>query len=134
MTACESIYANVKDVQSRLTRVLTEDEQKACEVYLEDAAAMIDAVAPNAPYRAKKIVSCRMVIRKLGDGSMTGYPIGASQGSMSGLGYSQSWTVASGGGTGELYIEKADRQMLGLSNRIGSYSPVQELVPKEEPT
>lgn len=130
MTGCESVYANVKDIQSRLTRVLSEDERKACEVYLEDAAAMIDAAAPNAPYRAKKIVSCRMVIRKLGDGTMTGYPIGSSQGSMSGLGYSQSWTV-SGGSTGELYIGKADRQLLGLSNSIGSYSPVQELAPEE---
>lgn len=133
MIACESVYANVKDIQSRMTRVLSEDEQKACEVYLEDAAAMLDAAAPNAPYCAKKIVSCRMVIRKLGDGTMIGYPIGASQGSMSGLGYSQSWTV-SGGGAGELYLSKSDRQLLGLSNSIGSYSPVQELAPKEVPT
>ena len=123
-------YASVEDVQSRMTRTMTEDEQAVCSVLLDDAGAMIDAIALNASADAKKIVSCRMVIRALGDGTTGGYPIGASQGSMSGLGYSQSWTV-SGGSTGELYIGKADRQLLGLSNSIGSYSPVQELVPQE---
>ena len=123
-------YASVEDVQARMTRTMTEDEQAVCSVLLDDAGAMIDAIALSASADAKKVVSCRMVIRALGDGTTGGYPIGASQGSMSGLGYSQSWTV-SGGSTGELYIGKADRQLLGLSNSIGSYSPVQELVPQE---
>lgn len=123
-------YASVDDVQSRMTRTMTEDEQAVCIVLLDDAGVMIDAIALSASADAKKVVSCRMVIRALGDGTTGGYPIGASQGSMSGLGYSQSWTV-SGGSTGELYIGKADRQLLGLSNSIGSYSPVQELVPQE---
>jgi len=57
-------------------------------------------------------------------------PMGATQGSMSGLGYSQSWTIGGGGSTGELYISKADRLLLGVGNTIGSYSPVQELVPE----
>ena len=51
---------------------------------------------------------------------------------MSALGYSQTWTMP-GGSTGELYLGKADRQLLGLSNSIGSYSPVQELAPKTKP-
>ncbi len=123
-------YASVEDVQDRMTRTMTEDEQAVCSVLLDDAGVMIDAIALSASADAKKVVSCRMVIRALGDGTTGGYPIGASQGSMSGLGYSQSWTV-SGGSTGELYIGKADRQLLGLSNSIGSYSPVQELVPQE---
>lgn len=123
-------YASVEDVQDRMTRTMTEDEQAVCSVLLDDAGVMIDAIALSASADAKKVVSCRMVIRALGDGTTGGYPIGASQGSMSGLGYSQSWTV-SGGSTGELYIGKADRQLLGLSNSIGNYSPVQELVPQE---
>lgn len=123
-------YANVDDVQDRMIRTMSSDERTVCSVLLDDAAVMIDAIALSASADAKKVVSCRMVIRALGDGTTGGYPIGASQGSMSGLGYSQSWTV-SGGSTGELYIGKADRQLLGLSNRIGSYSPVQELVPQE---
>lgn len=122
-------YASVGDVQTRMLRAMSEDEWTVCAALLADAGAMIDAAAPNASEEAKKIVSCRMAIRAMGDGSTSGYPIGASQGSMSGLGYSQSWTV-SGGSTGELYIGKADRQLLGLSNSIGGYSPVQELVPQ----
>lgn len=127
-------YATIEDVQARMTRTLPEDEQSVCSALLEDAAVMIDAIAPNASADAKAVVSCRMVIRALGDGSASGYPIGASQGSMSGLGYSQSWTVGGGGSTGELYVGKADRQLLGLSNSIGSYSPVQELAPREATT
>ena len=125
-----TVYATIDDVQARMTRTLSNSERDVCFSLLEDAAVMIDALAPNASTDAKSVVSCRMVIRALGDGSGSGFPIGASQGSMSGLGYSQSWTV-SGGATGELYIGKADRTLLGCSNKIGSYSPVQELAPKK---
>lgn len=124
-----TVYATIDDVQARMTRTLSNSERDVCFSLLEDAAVMIDALAPNASTDAKSVVACRMVIRALGDGSGSGYPIGASQGSMSGLGYSQSWTV-SGGATGELYIGKADRTLLGCSNKIGSYSPVQELAPQ----
>lgn len=128
-------YATVADVQARMTRDLSADEQTVCFALLEDAAVMIDAAALNAPTDAKKVVSCRMVIRALGDGgSSFGTPMGATQGSMSGLGYSQSWTIGSGGGVGELYLAKADRLMLGSGNSIGSYSPVQELAPQPEAT
>ena len=123
-------YAIVADVQARMTRDLSTDEQAVCTVLLEDAAVMIDATAPNASADAKKVVSCRMVIRALGDGSDSGVPMGATQGSMSGLGYSQSWTIGAGGGAGELYLGKSDRQLLGAGNAIGSYSPTQELVPE----
>lgn len=126
-------YATVDDVQARMLRAMTDGEKTVCDALLDDAAAMIDAVAKTAAEDVKKIVSCRMAIRALGDGTNSGYPIGANQGSISGLGYSQSWTV-SGGSTGELYLSKADRQLLGLSNRIGSYSPVQELAPKQQET
>ena len=122
-------YASVSDVEARLTRDLSTDEEAVCSTLLEDAAVLIDAAALSAPAAAKKVVSCRMVIRALGDGSY-GVPMGATQGSMSGLGYSQSWTIGSGGSTGELYLGKTDRQLLGLGNSIGSYSPVQELVPE----
>ncbi len=56
--------------------------------------------------------------------------MGATQGSMSGLGYSQSWTISSGGSTGELYLSKTDKSLLGTNKSIGSYSPVQELAPE----
>ena len=123
-------YATVSDVQARLTRDLSTDEETVCQTLLEDAAVLIDAAALSAPAAAKKVVSCRMVIRALGDGGSAGVPMGATQGSMSALGYSQSWTIGSGGSTGELYLGKTDRQLLGLGNSIGSYSPTQALVPE----
>ncbi|MBR3272597.1 MAG: hypothetical protein IKF98_01645 [Clostridia bacterium] len=126
-------YATIEDVQARMTRDLSADEEAVGAALLDDAALMIDAIAIDAGADAKKVVSCRMVIRALGDGSTGGVPMGATQGSMSALGYSQSWTIGSGGSTGELYISKADRLLLGVGNAIGSYSPVQELVPEATP-
>ena len=121
-------YATVEDVQARMTRDLTPDEQAVCATLLDDAAVIIDSYNSEASADAKKIVSCRVVIRAIGDGDMGGIPMGATQGSMSGLGYSQSWTISSGGSVGELYLGKADKHLLGCGNKVGSYSPVQELV------
>ena len=123
-------YATYEDVQKRMTRTLSEDEQAMCTTLLDDAAVIIDTFNASASDDVKLVVSCRMVIREMGDGD-TGIPMGATQGSMSGLGYSQSWTYQ-GGASGELYLSKLDKQMLGYGNKIGSYSPAEELVPKEE--
>ena len=126
-------YATVADVEARLGREMSASEESACSVLLEDAAVMIDSVAPAADAEAKKVVSCRMVIRGMpADDSGSQVPVGATQGSMSALGYSQSWTFGSSGGTGELYLGKTDRQLLGLGNCIGSRSPTEDLVPQEE--
>lgn len=118
-------YAKVSDVQLRMGRPLSASEQERCQVLLEDAAAIIDAAASRAAGEAKKVASCRMVIRALGDGTDMGVPIGATRGSMSALGYSQSWTAS--GGTGELYLSKTDRQLLGAGNSIGAKSPLEAL-------
>ena len=126
-------YATVQDLQARMTRTLSQSEQTIAATLLDDAAVMIDAVAKGASADAKKIVSCHMVARVLGDGSDAGVPLGASQGSMSGLGYSSSWTMGSGGGAGEMYLAKADRRLLGCSDNIGSRSPVEDLVPPPPP-
>lgn len=126
-------YATVNDVQTRMTRTLSQNEEAVCTALLEDAAAVIDAFAASADTDVKLVVSCRMVIRALGDGTSNGIPLGATQGSMSGLGYSQSWTL-SNGATGELYLSRLEKQMLGIGNKIGSYSPVEELVPTVEET
>lgn len=119
-------YATVEDVQARMTRELSEQEQAVATNLLDDAAVMIDVFNEKASEASKKVVSCRMVIRALGDGDTVGVPVGATQGSMSGLGYSQSWTL-SNGSVGELYLSKSDKALLGGSDRIGSYSPVEEL-------
>ena len=123
-------YATVEDVQSRMTRTMSESEQTVCAALLDDAALIIDAYNSNADFDVKEIVSCRMVIRAIGDGGDQSAPIGATQGSMSALGYSQSWTIGSGS-VGELYLGKLEKKLLGASNSIGSYSPTQELVPKK---
>lgn len=117
-------YATVSDVQARMNRTLSESEETMAGTLLDDAAVMIDAYNANASADAKKIVSCRIVIRALGSGDDIGVPIGATQGSMSGLGYSQSWTVTNGS-VGELYLGKAEKKLLGVGNQIGAYSPVE---------
>lgn len=123
-------YATTTDVQARMIRTMDSDELAVCATLLDDAAILIDAFKSSAEADAKKVVSCRMVVRALGDGDST-IPVGATQGSVSALGYSQSWTIGSGG-TGELYLSKVEKQMLGAGNSIGSYSPTEELVPETE--
>ena len=124
-------YATVADVQARMTRAMSADEQAMCAVMLEDAAVIIDAYNADASADAKKIVSCRMVIRAMGDGESGGIPMGASQGSMTALGYTQSWTMGAGGAAGEMYLGRLEKKLLGAGNSIGSYSPVEELVPAQ---
>lgn len=121
-------YATVEDVQARMTRTMTADEQAVCTTMLDDAAVLIDSYNVNASVDAKLIVSCRVVIRAMGDGGELNVPLGASQGSMSALGYSQSWTLGTGGAVGEIYLSKTEKKLLGCGNTIGSYSPTEELV------
>lgn len=125
-----SSYATVEDVQKRMTRAMSSAEQTMCATLLADASVIIDSYNSNAELEKKQIVACRMVIRQLGDGESDGIPIGATQGSMAGLGYSQSWTM-SNGSTGEMYLSKLDKKLLSVGTKIGSYSPIEELVVSE---
>ena len=119
-------YATVTDVQARMTNTLTDEQERVCVALLDDAAALIDATNTKATDAQKKTVSCSMVIRALGSSANVGIPLGATQASASGLGYSQSGTIGNGA-SGELYLSKSEKKILGLANRIGSYSPVEEL-------
>ena len=101
------MYATVQDVQARMLRTLSEDEQNVCKKLLQDAAEIIDAFASGADEEKKFIVSYRMVMRALGDGTDTGVPLGATQGSH-----------------GELYLSKIEKRLLGLGDRIGAYNPL----------
>ena len=125
-------YATYSDVQTRLGVTFLSQEQGICTSLLGRAALMIDSykVSENVSTDAKKEVSVNMVARVM-NSSTADVPIGATQGSMSGLGYSQSWTI-SNGATGELYFDKNDKRLLGVGNAIGSYSPIEELVPVSE--
>ena len=120
-------YATVDDVQARASRELSPEEEDTCTTLLDDAAIMIDAAGSYADNDIKCSVSARMVVRAIGDGGDAGIPVGSTQGSMSALGYSQSWTIGGGGSAGELYLSKAEKKMLGLgSGKIGSHSPVED--------
>ena len=70
-------YATYEDVQARMSRTLSEDEQALASTLLDDAAVIIDSFNENADSDKKLVVSCRMVIRALGDGQSSGVPIGA---------------------------------------------------------
>ena len=119
-------YATAVDVQRRMVKPLSDDQMDVCAALLDDAGALIDAIAPNASDEAKATVSCSMVIRAMGSQGDLTVPTGATQGSASALGYSQSWTFGNGA-TGELYLSRTEKRLLGVGNRIGSYSPVEEL-------
>lgn len=120
-------YATTTDVQSRMSRTMSSDELAICSILLDDAAVIIDSAAESAETAAKKLVSCRMVIRALGDGDGNSVPVGATQGSQSALGYVQSWTMPSGSTSGELYLSKTEKNLLGVGNHIASYSPIESL-------
>lgn len=123
-----SSYATYAEVAARTSRSFTEEEQFVVATLIEDAAVLIDAYNAEASNDAKKVVTCRMVLRAMGSGDDggIGVPIGATQGSMAAGGYSQSWTI-SGGGTGELYLGRTEKQLLGLGNRIGARSPLENM-------
>lgn len=123
-------YASVSDIEARIGRQLNTQETAQCESLLNEAAVIIDAYNASAAADAKKNVSIRMVSRALGADGVS-VPVGATQGSMAALGYSQSWTMGTGASAGELYIGRTEKKLLGLGGSIGSYSPTQELVPPE---
>ncbi len=119
-------YATVEDVEAGF-RYLNDTEKQQCAALLEEAAIIIDVYNQKAMEDVKKLVSCRMVRRQLGDGSgESAFPMGASQGSVSALGYSQSWTLSSGS-TGELYLSKQEKKLLGIGDRIGANGPLEKL-------
>lgn len=122
-------YASVSDIEARLGRTLNEQETIQCNSLLDEADIIIDAYNSDADEDKKQQVEIRMVSRSIG--ADEGVPMGATQGSMSALGYSQSWTMGSGGAAGELYLGRLEKKLLGLAGSIGSYSPTQELVPPE---
>ena len=122
------LYAEVQDVEAGF-RALSRDEQTQCAALLSEAAVIIDSYNPDAGKDAKRVVSCRMVRRQLGESDSGGgvsFPVGSTQGTATALGYSQSWTM-SGGSSGELYLSKLGKKLLGVGSRIGACSPLEDL-------
>ena len=119
-------YATAADVASGF-RSLSTEETARCEALLEEAAVLVDACSPGADPARKKLVSCRMVRRLLGEAEGSAlYPTGATQGSASALGYTQSWSMT-GGTVGEMYLSKLEKRLLGVGDKLGARSPLEEL-------
>lgn len=123
-------YATIEDVTAGMMRDVSEDETRVLTQLLDEVAVIIDAYNSKASVDAKKLVSVRVVRRQIGDGEGSSVPIGATQGTVSALGYSQTWTLSSGS-AGEAYLSKIDKALLGKDNAIGSRSPVEDLVPND---
>lgn len=110
-------YATVQDVQGRMSETMTTAQQNICSNLLNDAGIIIDSFNANATADAKKIVSIRMVQRSMSiDPDI---PVGATQGSMSAMGYAQSWTMGTNTSVGELYLNRTEKKLLGYGNKIG---------------
>lgn len=110
-------YATTQDVQDRMSETMTTAQQNICSKLLDDAGIMIDSFNVNATADAKKLVSIRMVQRSMSIDS--DIPMGATQGSMSAMGYSQSWTMGANTSVGELYLNRTEKKLLGYGNKIG---------------
>ena len=110
-------YATVQDVQDRMSETMTTQQQNICSNLLDDAGTIIDSFNVNATADAKKLVSIRMVQRSMSIDS--DIPMGATQGSMSAMGYSQSWTMGTNTSVGELYLNRTEKELLGYGNKIG---------------
>lgn len=120
------LYAEVQDVEAGF-RALSKEEQTRCVALLSEAVVIIDHYNPDADADTKRVVSCRMVRRPLGDGEDgVSFPMGATQGTATALGYSQSWTMGSGS-SGELYLSKLEKKLLGVGSKIGARSPLEDL-------
>jgi len=119
------IYASVKLVEAGF-RKLTTEEEAVCEALLEEAGQIIDAYNPRASREQKAVVSCRIIRRAFGTGTDS-VPIGSTQGTMTAGPYTQSWTM-SGGSTGELYLGRTEKKLLGIGNAIGVANPLLEVV------
>ena len=121
-------YAIVEEVEVGF-RTLTQEERERTAALLEEAALVIDTYGKDADPDVKRLVSCRMVRRQLGESDSEGgvsFPMGSTQGTATALGYSQSWTM-SGGSTGELYLSKLEKKLLGVGSRLGARSPLEDL-------
>lgn len=122
-------YATVADLEARLGRTLMGDERAQASVLLEDAAAMLTALVspidPEDPVQAAnlKTVNCAMVARVILSGANGAYGVTDSTATMGPF----SQHLAFSNPTGDLYISKAERALLGIGRAvIGAIRPVIE--------
>ncbi|WP_345438430.1 Gp19/Gp15/Gp42 family protein [Microbacterium gilvum] len=114
------MYATVADLEARW-RTLTSDEQARAGVLLEDAAVRLDALcAPSVPPTSQElasrlIVSCEMVKRAMVTGSSGSGGLGVTSVQQGAGPYQE--TVQFSNPTGDLYLTKADKALLGCGKQ-----------------
>lgn len=120
------MYATIDDLEARW-RTLSAGERTRAEVLLEDAAVRLDALcAPSEPptaqeLSARKIVSCEMVKRAMASPSgIEGVGVTSLQ---TGAGPFQQ-TQQFSNPTGDLYVTKADRLLLGCGAQVAFTVPM----------
>ena len=128
-------YAEVSDLEARLGRELTTDEQARAEVLLGDASAMLDALMGDAAAEKPDLlcmVNCNMVIRVMGIDSaescrfrikMESSAYGVDSMSITAGPYAQTWNYNAP--SGDMYLTKSEKLMLGLyGGYIGTIRPM----------
>lgn len=120
-------FATVADLEARW-RDLTEDEQSQASVLLEDASAMLQALvevdADDETQAANlKMVCCNMVRRAMTSATSDAFGITNATATMGPF----SQRVDYANPTGDLYVAKAERMLLGIGTAtIGAIRPLVE--------
>lgn len=128
------VYATVDDLEARW-RTLSADERARAAVLLEDAAVRLDAACPpsdpptDQELAARKIVSCEMVKRAMSSAATGGVGVASIQ---QGAGPYQE-TVQFSNPTGDLYLTKADRKLLGCGAQVAFTVPMANDAPYTPP-
>lgn len=114
-------YATFADLQQRWPGIPDSSRGRA-EALLEDAAVILDAEKPPVPdpatgvlpdERVRRLVSCSMVERIMKN---DGTAAGVTQGSRTMGPFSESVTYANP--TGDLYLTKSERKLLGIGSQV----------------
>ena len=113
-------YAEVSDIEVRLQRTFTEDEEANVEALLDDASAVLNKLViideTTEQNELLKFVCINMVSRAV-DSGVDVY--GASQASVTAGPYTQSFSFATP--SGDMYLTKLEKRLLGItSGYIGS--------------
>lgn len=123
------VYATVQDVEDRWRPLSAADAARAA-VLLEDAAVEIDSACPPTDpltdAEARLIVSCRMVKRAMATpGGVDGVGVESVQAGAGPFQQTQRFVNPSG----DLYLTKADRRLLGCGDQVAFTVPMGNWAP-----
>lgn len=119
-------YAEVVDLEDRW-RTLSSPDQERASVLLGDAAVRLDALCPPSTpptqqeLDARLIVSCEMVKRAMATpGGVDGIGVNSVQAGAGPFQQTQQFSNP----TGDLYLTKADRALLGCGQQVAFTVPM----------